>query len=666
MPGPEQILKVTFKNIYIKKVPSLLSSTADLIFAGTIHQSSVPSKPGIDNVTVGDTLLLAESEWSGEVDVSKLEKFDISMSITVSGEKQPLATVTHTVKEPFRRCDFALENAYVRVRVVTEPKVRGKYGAGVNERFLVRSPSQGTITATAVSGNEILYRFEVCPVRPAHDDTYMTGLKRPTILKATPNLNYEVPKIPPDCPINTLPNPSVIPIIPTKKVSKDTAAIIELTYHVLEPKVTKLADDDKRLEWRVVPIGSGAVQFMDSTGKKGLAIGLGPKVYAYGTQEGEVCLELYYKPDKGTKHVLVTKYRALVKSLKVIPFRATILYHELNGNVRIPQSLPEHVVAHIAVTNRILRQIGIELVPDTTKATHTDAKPVVGKDGIFECKTTNIGLTHNVASGTSDSPTPAGVINKKDGVLNIVYIHGFDEFGTKGLAADFPKSNHNQATMSDGGSPSSSWISPSGVWPDGDAGTIAMGFLDDHQRDAKTLAILMSNTSCWHDPHKQKVDPFAGLSADARTLRGIRFKRCSTYRMFRRKTGTGKHTRVHGQPYPLEIHSPDWTLQRWQNARAELDRPMLAPPTASGAGGDVGIQHFGVCLVHEVGHVLNLRHRVDGAQGMGTDLDGLEKFNAPKGRNVMGYGSPYEHLDLDIIQARLAHQSPVLQKDTRK
>jgi hypothetical protein len=65
---------------------------------------------------------------------------------------------------------------------------------------------------------------------------------------------------------------------------------------------------------------------------------------------------------------------------------------------------------------------------------------------------------------------------------------------------------------------------------------------------------------------------------------------------------------------------------------------------------------YATTIAHEFGHILNLMHRVDSTVGATYD-DGL---NHPPGENLMHWSNPATIAqDLDIIQARAAHQTPL-------
>jgi hypothetical protein len=666
MPGPQQILKVIFDGIYVKTLPEK-SGSVEAHIKGKVHNTTFPigAEKLVAKAVKGETIVLPEAKWAFEVDVSALDAFDVSFAVTehrTIRSDVDLGGATRTLRYPFTMGAFVLENQYFRINCRAQPKVRGEVTAKRWEAFLVRQVGQAVL-ATSVGGQDIRYRFEICPVIPALDDDQMALRKRLTILSNSlttrPVYNGFGPgRIAPDAPINVIPNPSVIPIIPAEQAGRNNAARIEVTYYVQEPGVL-LDDDDKRLKWTAVSVDGGEACFV---GGGDDATGYGLKVYLRGKSEGEVRLELRYKPVESEQFVLVATYRALVKPIRYIPYRATILYSTRSfDGVRVPQSLPAHVEKHVAVANRILRQAGVELAADPDR-TATDGAVATVKPGIFELDIgEKFGLIHNVPEGVVNGIAvghpPAGEMNAKPNVLNLVYVHTFDNLGTKGVATDFPDSTQGGETFTESGSPSSSWQAPSGVWPDADAGDCTLNFLRGNQRRGGLIVVMISNIACWYnrDPLGTIQAPLP-LSQDAALLNSTpHLKSATTHRDFLRAAATGKFEKKSGASFPTPVYHPEWAADegRWREARREIDQPKgKAANQATGPDGEVGIQHFGQCIAHEVGHVLNLRHRFNG--------EGRDGVEFPPGRNLMGYGSPLEQIDIDIAQAKLIHKSAVL------
>jgi hypothetical protein len=179
----------------------------------------------------------------------------------------------------------------------------------------------------------------------------------------------------------------------------------------------------------------------------------------YGKTAGEVRLECRFRG------ALFATYRALVAPLKQVPCRFNILNGPPGSQ---PRSTPANVRDHLAIANRMLRQVALELVLDTN-ATRTDGAHATTIPGIFRIKV-SAGVTRNTNGNR------ASVLNHRANVMNFAYIFSENRPGVLGAASSYPANNAG-ATITDTGTPSSSWISPSGIPPDGAAGTTTMNLL---------------------------------------------------------------------------------------------------------------------------------------------------------------------------------------------
>jgi hypothetical protein len=349
-------------------------------------------------------------------------------------------------------------------------------------------------------------------------------------------------------PINAMPNPAVIPILTAATATATTAALIRFSF--VQPNTWNFTDHDPRLAWTVVPVaGSPAVSFVGPP--------QGREVLLYGTAPGEVRLEVRLGD------ALVSTFRALVDRVRKVPCRFNIV-NGISPSAR-PRSTPLDVLQHVNIANCILRQIGIELAMDTNISVTNHAVAVVGAQGVFRINGVANGVTRNTNGNT------AVTLNRRTGALNFAYIVS-DTGGNLGVGMYFPASGAG-ANISDNGSPSSSWISPSGVAPDGAAGNVTM----------RLIGAL---------PHPT-IHGFAGMIVT---------------------DGNGVPT---------------------------LPAAQLA---------------YGNTIAHEVCHLFNLNHRVDGPHSPFND--GL---NYPPNENVMHWNNPGTIAQsFDIIQAKAVRRSPLV------
>jgi hypothetical protein len=591
------------------------------------------------------------SDWVGEVTytVAPGQHLDVSASVEdvhKNGKRDPLGVKTLRIWDPART--DALERAmldltkmkkskpvnHVSIAIKIEYEASdGSWGKVEPEAvFACRTGSKGDSYVTVSGGDAI--RVEVCPIRPCPDDDKMVERKRPVLLgSGTAFRNYAgAGWFAANAPLNVIPNPPVVPIIASGAVTANNAARIEVTYY--HPASLNFTDTDARLEWTAVSTDGGALAFYD--GAPGKTKGLGKKVMVYGVTEGEVTLEVRYKKDSFS--TLVTKYRVLVKRIGKVKYRANIVFASKDflgegKTTRIPTVLPVHVPDHIAVANRFLRQAGIELVPDDNTS-RSDGATATLQAGVFEVDvTTQPGLTRNVEDNSA-----ASALNARNDVVNITYINAFEGAGTMGRASDFPDSRNGAGTITDSGTPSHAWNLPTGLYPDAAATAQTIKIYHPGQKARSPLAAMLIADFCGWYVEDTRADTVAtALSDKARfLLKDQNLRGEEDFDEFNRRL-----------VYYSRGKEKKWTRREWEDAHHEV----LDPVGKTGPTGTVGTLAFGQDIAHELGHILNLRHRNE---------EGSDEAKFPEKLNLMSYGGPFRSQCLDIIQARVMHLSPLV------
>ncbi len=548
MPADERI-KVTFHRVYVKNDADTFGS-GEFYFQASVDGISVGNPNAIYNAVEHHWIDLPDRDWSSIVNVRR----ESEVAVRFQGKDEDvtfdddLGTITHQLRPPWRQRRYRHATRYYVLEWSVELAVDGRFGRHSPNTVFACRARRGAGVCTTVSGARVVSRLEIHPVRPSPT----TGLPaRPRFPRGTgPAVtNGGNTNVRPADPINIVPNPAVIPVLTVAQANNQTAARIEFTYY--RPNTLAFTNNDRRLVWSAVSVaGGGAVRFVGQP--RGL------KVLVYGTHAGEVRLEVRFRG------AVLATYRALVLPVKQIPCRFNIL----NGPHRssTPRSTPADIVNHLAIANRFLRQAGIELILDTDLSRHNHAR-ATGIPGIFRIRVP-AGRTRNI--GTTGFAR-ATRLNYRHNVMNFAYIHS-DRSGNLGAATDYPASGAG-ASITDSGTPSVSWISPTGVPPDAAAGTVTMNLLLARQRP--------------HHPH--------------------------LFSMY--------VTNANGNPSVLAAQ-----------------------------------QTYAGTIAHEFGHILNLPHRVD--TGGSPFNDGL---NYPRNENLMHWNNPTTLAqDLDIIQARAIHQSPLL------
>lgn len=565
-------VRVTFKQVFVKDSADWFGS-GEFYFDAKVDGQKVGDRQIFD-ARQGKWISLPADKWSQEVDVTGKTAVDVIFN----GKDEDLffdedlGTIKYTLRPPWQQNTHTHHTEYFDLEWSVELQVHGAYGMHPpNEVFACRA-LPGNADCTTVSGVPIVARVEVHPVRPVPNRVPPRGLVAP--LDAVENKAGVMAK--PTDPPNIIPNPAVIPILTPPGVSPavgcppvadaSNAARIEVTFY--RPSSLQLDDKPHELEWSARSLSGGAaVNFLGPA--------KGTKIMVYGTATGEIALDVRFRG------MLMATYRALVMKVKSIPCRVNILNGPSASSQ--PRSRPEDVVDHLTIANRYLRQAGIELVLDANSHTSDGAQPTT-IPGIFRIHVP-AGMT--MGFNPDRANLPATRLNYRPNVMNFAYVHS-DRDLDLGAASDYPNSKipaapGDRPTVTDSGTPSSSWIRPSGVLPDTPAVSVNMLLLGGKQRAGhpKLFSMFVSDTC--------------------------------------------------GDPTVLA------SQQKYANT-----------------------------IAHELGHILNLGHRVEGPHptipgqlvAHGSFFDGLKH---PPRQNLMHWiASETEAQDLDILQALAIHQSPLV------
>jgi hypothetical protein len=465
---PHNFLKVVFRRLHFKRNAISSTSIADLYFVVSVNGQPVGDKSVVHHI--GPNGVLDHLGFEAIVDVEPMAKFDVSFQVMdqrnyVSDDD--LGTLSYTVKTPFGQKEMTHSNSFWLLEWGIELMVDGKFGQHRPSEIFAARSGPGYINVNTVAGTALMSRMEINPVRPVPPDAKLPPRPAFPAGTAPAKLNKSgMASISPTDDINIIPNPAVIPILSDADASATTAAKIEYTYY--RPNVLAFADDDERLTWSASAISGGAsVKFF------GPAKGL--KVFVYGVTAGEILLEVKFGKDT------FAAYRAVVGPVKKVPCRFNIL----NGPdaASTPRATPANIVDHLAIANRYLRQMAIELTLDTNKSVR-DGAVMSDVPGIFRLRVA-AGITRNVALTGFGKEVE---LNFRPGLMNFAYIHSTAlQDPTKpnqqilGAASDWPDSKAGNS-ITDSGTPSTSWKVPSGIKPDANAGSVTMVVNPKRQR----------------------------------------------------------------------------------------------------------------------------------------------------------------------------------------
>lgn len=405
-------------------------------------------------VVKNGTSVTFSSDWSltSEVERNKEVKITFHAKEKARVLAKDFGNVTHKLKWPFSQQSISLENKYFRVKFGVQLKAQGVFKKhDPQEVFACRSTAANPLINT-VSGAHKRIRIEVCEVRPTPPTAKLPARIGPPVtgkvtFKSTTGINIKSTD-----DINKIPNPAVIPVIAKVKATKKNAARIEVNY--FEPQDIKLTDTDARLQWKISGVGGAEILGSD----KGMGI------YVYGSKEGEIKLTLTFLGAE------VAIYRALVLKEKIIKCRANLF----DGGAGFKtDSSDADVIKHIAVANIILRQSGVKIELDSSN--NTSDGGVKLKTGIFRVPLDNAkkGRARNLSSNF-----PRAIrMNYKpktwnlQKVLNLVYVVSMSSASTLGQAIARPLNTSQVPAggsfpqLKDSGTPATSWINPSGVYP---------------------------------------------------------------------------------------------------------------------------------------------------------------------------------------------------------
>jgi hypothetical protein len=456
----------------------------------------------------------------------------------------------------------------------------------------VSRQADGSSTLSTINGTAVTPRVEVCPVVPVPANAFTRLPQRPALPGGlTPGAATAhaatIPLSPAPAALNALVNPSVIPILAATDANLDNkVARLAVTY--VEPGNL----DVNMLTWHIT---SGPAVFVGEN--------RGPLVKVRGTGTAADTMAEFEVRWDGQNGPLLAKYRAWVGKVGRIPYRINLL--DGNNAASMASSLlsPADVDGHMQVAKVIYWQIGLLFEADTN-ATLFEGAVASGTTGVYNVTV----LSNNHTRMVNMNLTPAATrYNFRPGVINIAYIRSTVQ--QRAVASDIQGVSGNDENLD--GTPSTSWVKPSGVTMDAAAKKVTMKTFSSSKR-------------------QQNKGPGDGGFIVGRHTNDASFTAATM-----------------GQLYACMIPS-DW----WQPNRQDQS---------------------GVNLAHELGHVLGLRHRGSGDSGnpprSDDGVNSPDLKNKTRGHpwheNIMTYGyggnaDPPINLDLDLIQAAVVRRHPAI------
>lgn len=310
--------------------------------------------------------------------------------------------------------------------------------------------------------------------------------------------------------LNALVNPAVIPVLdPSQAWFDSRVARIRITQY--RPRDMNL----RKLVWKAV---TDNIRFFDGGAGKTEVKGVDSReVKAYGVPRGsnDAMGTIEVRWDEPGQPLLAV-YRAWVGRARYLHYRANIIKCGRGAIGGVPVQNPTVTVAKVrnrlAFNAILLWQVGIRLVPDPDETCYNGA--VSKGNGVFEVSL-SANQTFNMNPDASDANYYPTILNQREGIINICYIHSHSGGNPSGLARDRMRSPAS-TTAPQGGSPSTSWVFPTGVYPDGDGRTIRMLTMGPSTRRPDTQRSLAGDGDLGHACGLTIADWAANIS-DANT-----------------------------------------------------------------------------------------------------------------------------------------------------
>jgi hypothetical protein len=292
--------------------------------------------------------------------------------------------------------------------------------------------------------------------------------------------------------LNALVNPAVIPVLdPSQTWFDSRVARIRITQ--FRPRNLDL----RKLVWKAA---TDNIRFFDGGAGKTEVKGVDSReVKAYGVPRGnnDAMGTIEVRWDEPGQPLLAV-YRAWVGRARYLHYRANIIKCGSRAIGGVPVQNPTVTVAKVrnrlAFNAILLWQVGIRLVPDPDETCYNGAASK--GNGIFEVSL-RANQTFNMNPDASDANYYPTILNQREGIINICYIHSHSGGNPSGLARDRMRSPAS-TTETQGGSPSTSWVFPTGVYPDGGGRTVRMMTMGPSTRRPDTQQSLAGDGDLAH------------------------------------------------------------------------------------------------------------------------------------------------------------------------
>ncbi|MFO0619288.1 MAG: hypothetical protein U0414_42260 [Polyangiaceae bacterium] len=413
--------------------------------------------PGMEFDPASGVVTLHDWIYEDDASISLWSGFPITLEIAVTNlDTAETTTARERVVTPQQR-DIVLLTASVAVTAEMRVPVRGRNGSYTDGHgrynfghqnpehvFLFRGvPPNATIEdggeyqTVAMQWRRI--RAEIYPVWPHN----LNAVQRPSWAIADGGQDAPDADENASTALNMVANPSVIPRIANP--TPDTATELKITTYF--PRGLGFTATDPRLRWRASSIADGAeITFVPNGGNTDA----GTSVRVAGVRDGEVRVELLFNT------FVIGVYRALVRPIVRIPYRVVLMHAPSVTNLPSASMLEDDMRR----VNRILRQVAVELVPDTSAPGRPNIT-ATSSPGIFIAQ---VSAADTVAVSEATG-SRAAQYDARPNVVNFGVVHS-NARGEHWLAfADQQPPTAGSSPVVDTGVPGSSWIGSTGIEP---------------------------------------------------------------------------------------------------------------------------------------------------------------------------------------------------------
>jgi hypothetical protein len=599
-------IKIIFSRVHVINSGDA-GNSGNYYFDASIGGQTVGNREVFDAIE-GRHFDLDVNRWSRVVDVG-LPAYSAGVDISFQAWDEDTfvddrlgAAIRDTIRPPWSQRSLRYPTSYFILEGRVELEIGGRFGAHPGDAVFICRQESGSASYNTVGGVARRLRLEVHPVLPLP----ATGLP--------PWPGRTAPGPPPAAGLGGATAPTAAHWTGTPAIGAAPAVPAEPNIFPNPPVIPILdaADATVRTAARieVTYYRPGELNFALDDARlvwSQQSVSGGAQVAFVGQPRGRRVFVYGTRAGQVRLEVrfegaLVAQYRAIVREIRTLRCRFNIL----NGPnaASQPTARPQDILRHVALANLFLRQIGLELVRDTNHSVNNGAR--IARDG-------------------------GNII---DGIFRISVAQGWTRQMNGNAQNRSVRLNYRNA--------------PTGQPP-------VLNFAYVHSDEDGALG-----AACYYPDSKLAV----GLAAGARPRIRDSGSPSSSW-----VTSTNSASVTGGSGVPPDAAAGTATMDLISR-RHPTNHARLFGMYVSGDCGDAtdpaNDELYGLVVTHELGHILNLGHRVEGpdaAEPSGLVADGIffDGLTYPDPENIMRWGIAANiNQDFDILQALAVWESPLV------